>query len=187
MNLDGFIKRPVLSTVISVFIVILGILGLISLPISSYPDIAPPTVHGKDTGVTSEVIVQRKQRSFRSAAIKITAVKEHLRLGVTETVDALFYVSYEEDIIVGKALDDRVLNAAVILILIDIDLAEKVSVVGGNFRMGKKHKSDLLLIREVHAVLEFFLLRIHSFRREYQFEISLVDRIHVRQFFRDLR
>jgi hydrophobic/amphiphilic exporter-1 (mainly G- bacteria), HAE1 family len=39
-----FIDRPVLSTVISVLIVILGILGLTSLPISQYPNIAPPTV-----------------------------------------------------------------------------------------------------------------------------------------------
>lgn len=44
MKLDNFINRPVLSTVISVVIVILGILGLISLPITQYPDIAPPTV-----------------------------------------------------------------------------------------------------------------------------------------------
>ena len=39
-----FINRPVLSTVISILIVILGILGLISLPVTQYPDIAPPTV-----------------------------------------------------------------------------------------------------------------------------------------------
>ena len=39
-----FIERPVLSTVISVIIVLLGVLGLLSLPISQYPDIAPPTV-----------------------------------------------------------------------------------------------------------------------------------------------
>jgi HAE1 family hydrophobic/amphiphilic exporter-1 len=39
-----FIERPVLSTVISVLIVILGVLGLTSLPIAQYPDIAPPTV-----------------------------------------------------------------------------------------------------------------------------------------------
>lgn len=42
--LRRFIERPVLSTVISVIIVILCILGLTSLPISQYPDIAPPTV-----------------------------------------------------------------------------------------------------------------------------------------------
>jgi HAE1 family hydrophobic/amphiphilic exporter-1 len=39
-----FINRPVLSTVISILIVILGILGLVSLPIEQYPEIAPPTV-----------------------------------------------------------------------------------------------------------------------------------------------
>ncbi|MBB5634774.1 HAE1 family hydrophobic/amphiphilic exporter-1 [Pedobacter cryoconitis] len=42
--LKKFIENPVLSTVISIIIVILGILGLVSLPISQYPDIAPPTV-----------------------------------------------------------------------------------------------------------------------------------------------
>lgn len=44
MNLDRFINRPVLSTVISILIVILGVIGLVSLPIEQYPDIAPPTV-----------------------------------------------------------------------------------------------------------------------------------------------
>lgn len=44
MNLATFINRPVLSTVISVFIVIFGILGLAALPIEQYPDIAPPTI-----------------------------------------------------------------------------------------------------------------------------------------------
>jgi HAE1 family hydrophobic/amphiphilic exporter-1 len=42
--LQKFIERPVLSTVISVIIVILGVLGLTTLPISQYPEIAPPTV-----------------------------------------------------------------------------------------------------------------------------------------------
>lgn len=42
--LKTFIERPVLSTVISILIVILGLLGLSSLPITQYPDIAPPTV-----------------------------------------------------------------------------------------------------------------------------------------------
>lgn len=44
MKLDRFINRPVLSTVISIFMVILGILGLLFLPITQYPDIAPPTI-----------------------------------------------------------------------------------------------------------------------------------------------
>ncbi len=44
MTFTNFIKRPVLSTVISIAIVLLGIIGLVSLPIEQYPDIAPPTV-----------------------------------------------------------------------------------------------------------------------------------------------
>lgn len=44
MNLRTFIERPVLSAVISITIVILGIIGLFTLPIEQYPDIAPPTV-----------------------------------------------------------------------------------------------------------------------------------------------
>ena len=44
MKLDNFINRPVLSTVISIFIVLLGIIGLVSLPVTQYPDIAPPTI-----------------------------------------------------------------------------------------------------------------------------------------------
>ncbi len=44
MTFTNFIKRPVLSTVISILIVLLGFIGLVSLPIEQYPDIAPPTV-----------------------------------------------------------------------------------------------------------------------------------------------
>ena len=44
MKLDKFINRPVLSTVISILIVILGVIGLATLPVTQYPDIAPPTI-----------------------------------------------------------------------------------------------------------------------------------------------
>lgn len=49
MRLDKFINRPVLSTVISILLVILGIIGLATLPITQYPDIAPPTVSVRAT------------------------------------------------------------------------------------------------------------------------------------------
>ena len=44
MKLDRLINRTVLSTVISIWLVILGFIGLATLPITQYPDIAPPTV-----------------------------------------------------------------------------------------------------------------------------------------------
>ena len=59
MKLDKFINRPVLSTVISILIVILGILGLVSLPITQYPDIAPPTIHvsATYTGANAQTVL----------------------------------------------------------------------------------------------------------------------------------
>ena len=44
MNLRTFIERPVLSAVISITIVVVGIIGLFTLPVEHYPDIAPPTI-----------------------------------------------------------------------------------------------------------------------------------------------
>ncbi len=49
MKLDTFINRPVLSTVISIFIALLGIIGLLSLPVTQFPDIAPPTIQVSTT------------------------------------------------------------------------------------------------------------------------------------------
>ena len=58
--LKRFIERPVLSTVISIIIVILGILGIESLPVSQYPEIAPPTVRviASYTGASAEVVLK---------------------------------------------------------------------------------------------------------------------------------
>ena len=55
-----FIERPILSSVISIIIVILGVLGLISLPIEQYPDIAPPTVRvsASYTGANAETVLK---------------------------------------------------------------------------------------------------------------------------------
>ena len=57
--LRTFIERPVLSTVISIIIVILGIIGLSALPITQYPEIAPPTVQVATTytGASADVVL----------------------------------------------------------------------------------------------------------------------------------
>ncbi len=59
MKLDRFINRPVLSTVISILIVILGVIGLVMLPIEQYPDIAPPTIMVSTTysGADAETVM----------------------------------------------------------------------------------------------------------------------------------
>ncbi len=57
--LKTFIDRPVLSTVISIVVVVLGIIGLVSLPVEQYPDVAPPTVQVQVTypGANAEVLL----------------------------------------------------------------------------------------------------------------------------------
>src|SRR5262245_11070676 len=58
--LKRFIERPVLSTVISIIIVLLGILGLVKLPIEQYPNIAPPTVQVSASypGANADVVLK---------------------------------------------------------------------------------------------------------------------------------
>lgn len=55
--LETFIKRPVLSLVISIIITLLGVLSLFTLPITQFPDIVPPsvTVTAQYTGANAEV------------------------------------------------------------------------------------------------------------------------------------
>ncbi|WP_224488460.1 efflux RND transporter permease subunit [Robertkochia flava] len=55
-----FIERPVLSTVISIIIIILGVLGLLTLPVEQYPDIAPPTVRitANYPGASAETVIE---------------------------------------------------------------------------------------------------------------------------------
>jgi len=60
MKLDKFIKRPILSTVISVLIVLVGVISLLTLPVEKYPDIAPPTIEVSTNfyGANSETILK---------------------------------------------------------------------------------------------------------------------------------
>lgn len=54
-----FINRPVAASVVSILIIILGVLGLQALPVTQYPDIAPPTVsiNANYTGASAETVM----------------------------------------------------------------------------------------------------------------------------------
>ena len=58
--LKKFIERPVLSTVVSIVLVILGIIGLTTLPVTQYPDIAPPTIQvaANYPGANAETVLE---------------------------------------------------------------------------------------------------------------------------------
>lgn len=59
MNVKMFVKRPILSASISVLIVLVGVIGLVNLPMEQYPDIAPPTitVSSTYTGANAETVL----------------------------------------------------------------------------------------------------------------------------------
>jgi HAE1 family hydrophobic/amphiphilic exporter-1 len=58
--LRRFIERPVLSTVVSIILTLLGLISLFSLPITLFPDIAPPTVQvtALYPGASAEVVAR---------------------------------------------------------------------------------------------------------------------------------
>lgn len=58
MNSQLFIRRPILSGVLSVIVVLLGIIGLTQLPVEQFPEIAPPTVRvtATYTGANAETL-----------------------------------------------------------------------------------------------------------------------------------
>ncbi len=60
MTVKTFIDRPILAGVISILIVILGVLGLVQLPIEQFPNIAPPTVRvsATYTGANAETVLK---------------------------------------------------------------------------------------------------------------------------------
>ena len=55
-----FIKRPITAIVVSIVIVLVGVLAILKLPISQYPDISPPTVQisGVFNGADAQTVEQ---------------------------------------------------------------------------------------------------------------------------------
>src|SRR5687768_18092287 len=68
--IETFIKRPVLSLVISLVLVLLGVLALFSLPITQFPDIVPPSVvvtanyNGANAEVCSKAVATPLERAI---------------------------------------------------------------------------------------------------------------------------
>ncbi|WP_143961359.1 efflux RND transporter permease subunit [Litoribacter populi] len=67
--IEKFIKRPVLSLVISLFFILLGLLALINLPVALFPDIAPPSVavRAQYRGANSEVVAKTVVKPLEKA------------------------------------------------------------------------------------------------------------------------
>ncbi|MDY2779514.1 MAG: efflux RND transporter permease subunit [Alloprevotella sp.] len=97
MKLDRFITRPVLSTVISIVILILGFLGLMSLPITQYPDIAPPTVQVSTnyTGANAQTVMNSVIAPLEE---QINGVEnmDYMSSEATNTGDATIEITFKQ-------------------------------------------------------------------------------------------
>ena len=105
MTLKHFIERPVLASVISIVIVIAGLIGLATLPVEQYPDIAPPTVmvHASYPGASAETIqksvivpleqaingVEDMTYMTSSAAVGSASVTVYFRQGINADMAAV--------------------------------------------------------------------------------------------------
>ncbi len=84
MNIKTFISRPVLAIMLSVFIIIIGVMGLVNLPLEQYPDIAPPTVKVSATyvGANAETVMKSVVTPLETA---INGVENMLYITSTST------------------------------------------------------------------------------------------------------
>lgn len=102
MNLKTFINRPVLSTVISIFIVIIGTIGLFSLPVEQYPNIAPPTVvvYTNYTGANAQTVmnsvIQPLEESI-NGALNMTYITSTASNTGQATITVYFKQGYDPD------------------------------------------------------------------------------------------
>lgn len=117
--LKGFIDRPVLSTVVSIIILMLGVLGLTTLPVTQYPDIAPPTVRvsanypgaNAETVLESVIIPIEEQINGVEGMSYITSTASN---NGTATIQVFFSQGIDPDI-AAVNVQNRVARAAPLL------------------------------------------------------------------------
>jgi len=98
-----FIKRPILAIVISLIIIIAGLVSLGVLPISEYPDVAPPTVNvsATYTGANAYVVEDTVTRVLED---KLNGIKGVIYMDSTSTssgsseINIYFEPGYDIDI-----------------------------------------------------------------------------------------
>ena len=98
-----FIKRPILAIVISLIIITAGLVSLVVLPISEYPDVAPPTVSvsATYTGANAYVVEDTVTRVLED---KLNGIKGVIYMDSTSTssgrsdINVYFQPGYDIDI-----------------------------------------------------------------------------------------
>lgn len=104
---DYFIKRPIFATVIAAVIVLMGVIGMVSLPVQQYPDIAPPkvTVTAVYPGANAETVESAVTNPLEQ---EINGVEGMKYLQSTSTNDGLATISVTFDH--GKDVDKALVD-----------------------------------------------------------------------------
>ncbi len=127
MNVKTFVERPVLSAVISIVIALLGVIGLKTLPIEQYPDIAPPTVMVMTQyyGASAES-VQKSVIAPLEEAINGVENMTYMTSTATNTGSAEIYVYFKQ----GTNPDMAAVNVQNKISSATAQLPSEVKVVG---------------------------------------------------------
>lgn len=139
--LKTFIERPVLSTVISIIIVVLGVIGIFSLPIEQYPNIAPPTVrvttsyNGASAEAVQNSVIVPLEESINGVE-GMTYISSTASNGGAATINVFFKQGTNPDIATVN-VQNRVSQATSLL-------PSEVTLAGVTVR--KQQSSTLLLI-----------------------------------------
>ncbi|MCM1377031.1 MAG: efflux RND transporter permease subunit [Clostridium sp.] len=145
MKLSTFINRPVLSTVISIFIVIFGLIGLMGLPIEQFPDIAPPTIRVSTTytganaqSVLNSVIAPLEEQI--NGAENMTYMFSQAANNGSATITVYFKQGTDPDM-AAVDVQNRVAKAASFL-------PQEVNQVGV---ITQKQQSSMLVVFDIYA------------------------------------
>ncbi|MFR9637849.1 MAG: efflux RND transporter permease subunit [Rikenellaceae bacterium] len=97
MDLKQFIVRPVLSSVISIVIVVLGLISLMNLPVERFPDIAPPTIQVSATyyGASAETILKSVVAPLEEAINGVEAMT-YMTSSATNSGTATISIYFEQ-------------------------------------------------------------------------------------------
>jgi len=100
---DVYIKRPILSLVISLFITLLGLLALFTLPVTQFPDIVPPSVvvtanyTGANAEVSTNAVAIPLERAINGVA-GMTSMNTVSTNNGTTLIQVVFKVGIDPDI-----------------------------------------------------------------------------------------
>jgi HAE1 family hydrophobic/amphiphilic exporter-1 len=179
--LKTFIERPVLSTVVSIVIVILGILGLSTLPIEQYPDIAPPTIQVTATypGASAETILESVIIPIEEQINGVEGMT-YITSDATNNGTANITVFFDQDVdpdIAAVNVQNRVARANPLL---------PQEVIQTGVQTQKQQTSALMFMSVLYSIISFsgflfcrrVLLKLLQFRNFISIRLEIRSVIH---------